>query len=55
MRRPHDDAARLRTELLGDGVFELEGRAGDSIAAIAATGRIDRHDEVLHGDSSSEG
>ena len=51
---PHDDAARIGAELLGGGLLKIERRACDSIAAIAATGRIDRHDEVLHGESSRE-
>lgn len=47
MRGPHDDSQSLRAEARGGRLVEFAPVASYAISAIAATGRIDRHDEVL--------
>lgn len=51
---PHDDSQGGGAEVLGGCLSEFAPGASDTIAAIAVTGRIDRHDEVLHGESFGE-
>ena len=55
MHGPHDDSQGVGSEVRHSSLSEFAPTASDTIAAIAAAGRIDRHDEVLHGESSREG
>jgi len=54
MRVPHDDSKVGGAEMLGSSLSKFAPGSSDTISAIAASGRIDRHDEVLHGESSRE-